>query len=70
MPDTHVTTAPPWQRADDAFAALETALKAAAVESTASDAFDIATSHLRKVTDMRARFAARRPVVERTGKGG
>lgn len=70
--DQYVQHAPvsPWESADAAFAALETALKAAAVESTSDDGFTIATNHLRKITDMRARFGARRPVVERTGKGG
>ena len=68
--DTPDRPRPPWAAADDAFAALERALKTAAVESGSGDGFDIATSHLRKVTDMRVRFADRRPVVERTRKEG
>lgn len=62
-------SAPPaWEVADRAFAALETALKTAAVEDP--EGFEVATSHLRKATDMRARFAERRPVVERAKKEG
>ena len=59
-----------WDRAVSAFAALETALKAASVDSGDIADFRIATGHLHKITDMRTRFAARRPVVERTAKDG
>jgi hypothetical protein len=61
---------PAWAAAITAFAALETALKAATVESGSMADFRIATGHLHKITDMRTRFAARRPVVERTAKEG
>lgn len=50
----------PWEAADAAYAALETALKAAAVDT--ADGFTIASNHLRKIRDMRQRFAQRRPV--------
>lgn len=70
-PDSQIPGRPPpspWDRADAAFATRETALKTAAVEDP--EGFDCATNHLRKISDMRLRFAARRPVVERGKREG
>ena len=56
-------------RVDDAYAALQHALRAAAVTAP-RDAFGRITSHLHKIDDMRARYAAGRPVVDPRGPRG